>query len=55
MELICKKHIKRGGALFFEIGDGEGGGVSDIAASHGLFAAVTNDLAGRERFVRIDF
>ena len=51
---MCKKHIRRGGALFFEIGDGEGDGVRRIAASCGLSAEVKNDLAGRERIVRID-
>ncbi len=51
---ICPKHIRHGGALFFEIGDGEGDGVAEIAASHGLSASVMRDYAGRERIVRID-
>ena len=51
---ICPKYIRRGGALFFEIGDGEGSGVSKIASGYGLSAEVKKDYSGRERIVRID-
>lgn len=51
---ICPKYIRHGGALFFEIGDGEGSGISGIASGYGLFVEVKRDYSGRERIVRID-
>lgn len=54
LTITCPEHIRRGGALFFEIGDGQGSGVAEIAKSRGLSAEVMHDYSGRERIVRID-